>query len=82
MKVFNEQAVERLACANKAVRWLRNQGITPLTMELDGRVAHFQVPASAATDLREAARGYSMSRESGKVVCKTNFLGCVFTWQP
>lgn len=81
-KVFTPELVGHLEVLNRAVRWLRKNGITPLTIDLMGPRPTIMVRPIASGFLISAGKGVSTCRQpEGTCLCSVVIDDCSIQWQ-
>ena len=80
--VFTPERVNNLGTLNAALRWLRQRGVQPLSINLLAeRRPAIVVGAEAATMLIKVAHGFACHRKDGEAVCSVTINDCTIVWR-
>jgi hypothetical protein len=80
-RVFNEKLVANLAAMNSALRWLRQNGIEPISSDYTTAEPTVVVPATAGPLLVRKGKGLnSRQLRAGESHCYIFIDGCEVCW--
>jgi hypothetical protein len=80
--VFTPERVNTLGTLNTALRWLRQSGVQPLSINLLAEVRPaIVVGADAAAMLIKVAHGFACHRKDGEAVGSVTINGCTILWR-
>lgn len=81
-KVWTPELVDALRALNRAVRWLRHHGVSPLSVDLFAERPTIVVrPVAAAFLISEAHGVNTRTLPAGERMCRVVIDGCAIQWQ-